>query len=76
MKHELTEYIDTIKSKTYRGIWYHYDYHHVFDDEDCFEINNDAGQIHIEDMSENHLFLRFIMLDLKFEHTADDMFGK
>merc|ERR1719242_1246870 len=30
MRHELSEYIDTMKSSTYRGIYYHHDYHHVF----------------------------------------------
>merc|ERR1712046_430211 len=30
MRHELSEYIDIMKSKTYRGIYYHYDFHHVF----------------------------------------------
>eukprot|EP01084_Bolivina_argentea_P213119 362077_1 len=66
LKHELTSYIDRMKSSTYRGVYYHYDYHHVFDDDDI--LNADAD--------DKHIFIRFIMLDLKFDATEEDMFGE
>jgi len=65
MRHELAEYIDTMSAKTYRGVYYHYDYHHVFADKE--EDNKEEEDCHV--------FIRSIMLDLEFEHTAQDMFG-
>lgn len=63
MKHELTEYIDIMKQNTNRGIFYHYDYHHIFESDDNNDNNN------------QHIFIRFIMLDLKFAKNEQDLFG-
>ena len=61
-----------MSAKTYRGVYYHYDYHHVFDEE---HEDADAKQDADEDEDEQHLFLRVIMLDLRFDRRAHDMLG-
>lgn len=84
MRHELSEYIDIMKSKTYRGIYYHYDFHHVFtaerDPDDVKDAQNERKDEEEEEeqvMNENeeHLFLRFILLDLQFDRQDQDLFG-
>jgi len=66
MRHELSEHIDVMSAKTYRGIYYHYDSHHVFREE------NEENEENEED---SHVFIRTIMLDLNFDRSASDMFG-
>ena len=86
MRHELTDYIDVMKSKTYRGVYYHYDFHHVFtaerdpdamappqrDDDEEMSERDDREAVRPDD---EHLFIRFILLDLQFDRTEQDMFG-
>ena len=67
MRHELSEYIDNMKQNTNRGIYYHYDYHHVNNQNN----NNNKN----DDKDKQHIFIRFIMLDLKFSKTSEQTFG-
>lgn len=78
MRHELSEYIDIMKSKTYRGCYYHYDFHHVFTAQpaaDGVDRVESADESDHNGNNDEHLFLRFILLDLQFDRADQDLFG-